>query len=63
MLSEITSNHALQDFIRTCQTNAMFNTLESNEICYDKFTKEGYFCVGWDLSVSTKLIVNTNFCN
>lgn len=56
MKSEITTTHALQDYIRLCQTNAMFNGLDSNDISYAKFLNEGYFIVGYDLTVIKILI-------
>lgn len=56
MRSEISSNHALHDYIRTCQTNAMFGTLESNDITYSSFLNGGYFLVGYDLTVSFMFI-------
>lgn len=52
MRSEISSNHALHDYIRTCQTNAMFGSLESNDLGYTSFLNGGYFLVGYDLTVS-----------
>ena len=52
MKSEITTNHALADYIRTCQTNAMYGSLESNDITYQSFLNHGFFVIAYDLTCS-----------